>query len=299
MREDKAAQMIGQTIGRVASKTPGSDGPQYQIQALLGQQKGRRTFLAIASNTGMQVVVKLLLFDPDFTWEDLKLFEREAETLKSLSHPAIPKYLDSFEVETPISKGFVLVQTFIEARSLKDWVTAGNRFSEKALKEIDRLRLVSTVSTILKIFGGAAFALLLFLWLSYSLTSFIMTAIAAIFFMPILAFIFIRPKSGKYCFLKLHVNCVGRVYCSLSVESREVGFNEWTIACPSESLVISEQVVRSISVIPGHYDNWLIINFNSKDYKYRQKRVLIKADKSEIRWLREHLSSWDSSDILK
>ena len=138
MHEDKTAQMIGQTIQRVGKKTSHSldKKPQYQVQALLGRQSGRRTFLAIASDTQQPVVVKLLLFGPDFTWEDLKLFEREAETLKSLSHPAIPKYLDSFEVETPIGKGFVLVQTYIEARSLREWAIAGRRFSEAELKEI-------------------------------------------------------------------------------------------------------------------------------------------------------------------
>lgn len=111
---------------------------RYLIQSLLGKQTGRRTFLAKDSQTSQLVVLKLILFGPDFTWEDLKLFEREAETLKSLKHSAIPKYLDSFEVETLIGKGFVLVQTYIEARSLREWAIAGRRFSESELKEMAR-----------------------------------------------------------------------------------------------------------------------------------------------------------------
>lgn len=67
------------------------------------------------------MVIKLVLFGPDFDWADLKLFEREAETLKSLEHLAIPKYLDSVEVDTPLGKGFALVQTYIEAQSLEAW----------------------------------------------------------------------------------------------------------------------------------------------------------------------------------
>jgi serine/threonine protein kinase len=70
---------------------------RYQIEMLLGRQTGRRTFLAINTQTNNSVVIKLLLFGPDFIWEDLKLFEREAEVLKSLDHPAIPQYLDFFE----------------------------------------------------------------------------------------------------------------------------------------------------------------------------------------------------------
>jgi serine/threonine protein kinase len=109
---------------------------RYCIQSLLGRQTGRRTFVASDLQTELSVVVKLLLFSPDFTWDDLKLFEREAEVLKSLAHPAIPKYLDCFEVETKLGKGFALVQTYIEARSLKDWIQSGRTFSEEDIKAI-------------------------------------------------------------------------------------------------------------------------------------------------------------------
>ena len=111
-------------------------GDRYQIKSLLGRQTGRRTFLAIDLQTNSDVVIKLLLFGPDFTWEDLKLFEREAEVLKSLAHPAIPQYLDSFELETELGKGFALVQTYIQARSLQDWIKSGRTFSESEIKAI-------------------------------------------------------------------------------------------------------------------------------------------------------------------
>lgn len=109
---------------------------RYQIQTLLGRKTGRRTFLAVDQQTQTSVVVKLLLFSPDFTWDDLKLFEREAETLKFLDHPTIPRYLDSFEVATELGKGFALVQSYIGARSLQDWVQSGRTFSEADLKAI-------------------------------------------------------------------------------------------------------------------------------------------------------------------
>lgn len=109
---------------------------RYQIQSLLGRQTGRRTFLAKDLQTGSTVVIKLLLFAPDFTWEDLKLFEREAAVLRSLNHPAIPQYLNDFEIETELGKGFALVQTYIEARSLQDWIQSGRTFSEEELSAI-------------------------------------------------------------------------------------------------------------------------------------------------------------------
>ena len=49
---------------------------RYCIQSLLARQTGRRTFLASDLQTELSVVVKLLLFSPDFAWDDLKLFER-------------------------------------------------------------------------------------------------------------------------------------------------------------------------------------------------------------------------------
>jgi len=126
-------QLIGQQLGDSLSD---KQGKRYQIQSLLGKQSGRRTFLATDCQTQQPVVVKLVLFSPDFDWQDLKLFEREAETLQSLDHPAIPKYLDSFEVEMDWGRGFALVQTYIEARSLQEWVSAGRTFSENDLRAI-------------------------------------------------------------------------------------------------------------------------------------------------------------------
>jgi Protein kinase domain len=109
---------------------------RYRIQSLLGRQTGRRTFLALDLQTGVSVVIKLMLFGVDFVWDDLKLFERETAVLQSLDHPAIPQYLDGFEVETNQGQGFALVQTHLEAQSLQDWVQSGRTFSEIELKAI-------------------------------------------------------------------------------------------------------------------------------------------------------------------
>jgi len=109
---------------------------RYQIQQQLGKKAGRQTFLAIDNETQQPVVIKLLSFNKDFEWDDLKLFEREAETLKSLNHPAIPCYLDFFEVDLPHSKGVALVQSYIPAKSLEAQLKAGRRFSEPEVKQL-------------------------------------------------------------------------------------------------------------------------------------------------------------------
>lgn len=109
---------------------------RYQIQQSLGKKAGRQTFLALDEQTQTQVVIKLLTFGPDFEWADLKLFEREAETLKSLDHPAIPRYLDYFEVASAQGKGFALVQSYIAAQSLQQQLQAGRTFSEAEVKQL-------------------------------------------------------------------------------------------------------------------------------------------------------------------
>ncbi|MBW4556809.1 MAG: serine/threonine protein kinase [Trichormus sp. ATA11-4-KO1] len=111
-------------------------GDRYEVQQLLGKKSGRRTLLARDQITGELVVIKLLTFGSDFEWDDLKLFEREAETLKSLSHPAIPRYLDYFEVNSPLVKGFALVQSYIPAQTLEKYLQAGRTFTEAEVKQL-------------------------------------------------------------------------------------------------------------------------------------------------------------------
>jgi hypothetical protein len=119
--------MLGQVLG-----------DRYKIEQQLGKKAGRRTLLARDLDTQARVVVKLLTFSEDFEWEHLKLFEREVEILKALSHPAIPHYLNFFELELPNAKGFALVQTYIEAKSLEEQLKTGRTFSEDEVKQIAR-----------------------------------------------------------------------------------------------------------------------------------------------------------------
>ncbi|WP_066375457.1 serine/threonine protein kinase [Anabaena sp. CA = ATCC 33047] len=117
--------MIGETLNA-----------RYEIKQQLGKKAGRRTLLARDVVTGELVVVKLLSFSSDFEWDDLKLFEREAETLKSLSHPLIPRYLDYFEVKSPKIKGFALVQSYISASTLEQYIQSGRTFTAAEVKQV-------------------------------------------------------------------------------------------------------------------------------------------------------------------
>lgn len=116
-------------------------GDRYEVQRQLGKNAGRQTLLTYDLKTQELVVVKLLTFGGDLEWDDLKLFDREAETLKALSHPAIPRYLNSFELDLPDCKGFALVQAYVDGKSLEQQLKAGRTFSETEVRQIAKALL--------------------------------------------------------------------------------------------------------------------------------------------------------------
>ena len=59
---------------------------------------------------GGVVAVKALSLRRMAGWKALELFEREAATLKGLAHPAVPRYVDYFEQDNELDRGFFLVQ---------------------------------------------------------------------------------------------------------------------------------------------------------------------------------------------
>lgn len=66
-------------------------GDFYQVERQIAKKAGRKTLLCRDLRSLDLVVVKLVSFNSNFEWDEFKLFEREAETLKSLSHDAIAK----------------------------------------------------------------------------------------------------------------------------------------------------------------------------------------------------------------
>ncbi|MBN3959708.1 serine/threonine-protein kinase [Nostoc sp. NMS8] len=112
---------------------------RYQIQRQLGNNGIRQTWLAkdlqASNGENSTVVVKLLAFGGTVQWDDLKLFEREAQILKQLNHPRIPRYIDYFCIDDR-TLWFALIQEYILGESLKDKLAVGKRFSEKRARKI-------------------------------------------------------------------------------------------------------------------------------------------------------------------
>lgn len=113
----------------------------YQLQEQLGRNAGRQTWLAeeLETKNRQKVIVKLLPFSPQMQWEELKLFEREAQVLKHLKHSRIPQYRDYFAIDDRENSGltwFALVQDYIPGLSLRQMLDAGKHFTEDEAKQI-------------------------------------------------------------------------------------------------------------------------------------------------------------------
>jgi serine/threonine protein kinase len=114
---------------------------RYQLQKQLGNNPGRQTWLAtdIKTSPAETVIVKLLAFSPQMQWEEFKLFEREAQVLKSLNHLRIPKYRNYFSLDQHTGDGlcwFALVQDSIPGHSLQQLLDEGKRFTQEQVRSI-------------------------------------------------------------------------------------------------------------------------------------------------------------------
>lgn len=113
---------------------------RYQLQQKLGRTAaGRQTWLATDMRSQERVIVKLLAFNPQMDWDELKLFEREAQVLQALNHRQIPHYRDYFSIDRQTGEGvpwFGLVQDYIPGASLQELLEQGRRFTEKQLRSI-------------------------------------------------------------------------------------------------------------------------------------------------------------------
>ncbi|MEQ9551954.1 MAG: serine/threonine-protein kinase [Coleofasciculus sp. G3-WIS-01] len=111
---------------------------RYQIINILGSGGTGTTYAAQDQKTGQKVALKALSLVGMTDWKVLELFEREAKVLSRLNHPAIPKYLDYFQVETPQNRCFYLVQELAPGTSLSLLVKQGWQPDEVKVLKIAR-----------------------------------------------------------------------------------------------------------------------------------------------------------------
>lgn len=114
-------------------------GGRYEVLEELGRGGQGVTFRSLDHQTGAEVVVKELAIAGLDDWKSLELFEREAQILNEVSHPRVPRYIDSFtlEDEQGDTRRF-LVREFIEGQSVREMIDSGRHFKESEALEITR-----------------------------------------------------------------------------------------------------------------------------------------------------------------
>ncbi|KAK9822343.1 hypothetical protein WJX74_010055 [Apatococcus lobatus] len=111
-------------------------GGRYKMLEVLGQGSSGVTYKALDKESGNEVAVKALSLKRLSNWKQLELFEREAGTLASLSHPSIPRYIAHFEQDTQQDRAFFLVQELAVGKTLAELVEEGQRLDEAEVERI-------------------------------------------------------------------------------------------------------------------------------------------------------------------
>jgi serine/threonine protein kinase/ankyrin repeat protein len=109
---------------------------RYRITDTLGQGGVGITYKAEDLKSGQQVALKAQSVRQMGEWKVLELFEREARILAQLNHPAIPRYLDYFQVDSSEDRAFYITQELVEGKSLADLVKDGWRTNESGVRQI-------------------------------------------------------------------------------------------------------------------------------------------------------------------
>jgi serine/threonine protein kinase/tetratricopeptide (TPR) repeat protein len=109
---------------------------RYKILETLGQGGVGTTYKAEDLHTQQYVAIKVVSLRQSSDWKTLDLFEREVKVLQQLNHPAIPRYIDSFEIDTQDDRLFCIVQALAPGKTLAQWIQKGWRPDEDATKAI-------------------------------------------------------------------------------------------------------------------------------------------------------------------
>ena len=109
---------------------------RYFLLNKLGQGGSGVTYKALDRESDRQVAIKVLSLTGLDNWKKIELFEREAKILKQLNHPAIPQYIDYFQIETEKEIEFYLVRELAPDRSFADLIARGWLPEEKTVKDI-------------------------------------------------------------------------------------------------------------------------------------------------------------------
>ena len=106
----------------------------YSVERILGQGASGRVYRAIASD-GTMIALKELQFATVPGAQQIDAFEREAATLKTLQHPRIPRFIESFQEGEGVQLRLCLAAEFIDGEPLSARIARGP-LSEVELRDV-------------------------------------------------------------------------------------------------------------------------------------------------------------------
>ena len=109
---------------------------RYRLIDILGQGGIGITYEAEDIRSGEKVALKALSLRRITEWKSIDLFEREAKILSQLKNPAIPQYIDYFQVDTDGERGFYIAQQLAPGNSLAVQVENGWVANEREVKNL-------------------------------------------------------------------------------------------------------------------------------------------------------------------
>ncbi len=109
---------------------------KYRILDILGEGGIAITYLAADLQTGDNLALKVLSLRRMNDWKKMELFSRESQILSQLNHPAIPQYIDYFQLETDYDNSFYIAQQLAPGKSLAELVENRYYFDESEIRYI-------------------------------------------------------------------------------------------------------------------------------------------------------------------
>ncbi|MDP3234813.1 MAG: serine/threonine-protein kinase [Myxococcales bacterium] len=105
---------------------------QYRVLQVLSRSGHGAVYLA-EDESGARVALKEIVFSLVPSTKELDAFTREAELLRTLTHPALPKFRDAFTLGTGVATRLYLVQEYVPGLSLAGHLTMTRYDEDTAL----------------------------------------------------------------------------------------------------------------------------------------------------------------------
>lgn len=115
-------------------QNPFLDG-RYRLESQIGRGANGTVYSASDIMTNEKLAIKELPYRHDLPPKQLELLEREAEILKQLSHPAIPRFVGKTITGEGKARALYLIQEFVDGTSLADTMDT-HRYTEDEVRSI-------------------------------------------------------------------------------------------------------------------------------------------------------------------